>query len=158
MQGDTFTMLKLRTMDPDAEARRKEIIDLNERTGPLFKVESDPRVTRVGRWLRELSIDELPQLVNVLRGEMSLVGPRPALPAETALFDEELRRRHEVRPGMTGLWQVEARDKPSIYTYRRLDLFYVDNWTMAGDLAILARTAISIVTRGARRVLRTNHP
>ena len=77
-------MLKLRTMDPDAEARRKEIIDLNERTGPLFKVESDPRVTRVGRWLRELSIDELPQLVNVLRGEMSLVGPRPALPAETA--------------------------------------------------------------------------
>ena len=97
--GAVFTMLKLRTMDPDAEARRKEIIDLNERTGPLFKVESDPRVTRVGRWLRELSIDELPQLINVLRGEMSLVGPRPALPAETALFDEELRRRHEVRPG-----------------------------------------------------------
>lgn len=155
LDGRVFTMMKLRTMRPDAEARRQEIIDLNERTGPLFKVDHDPRVTRVGRWLRELSIDELPQLLNVLRGEMSLVGPRPALPAETALFDAELHRRHEVRPGMTGLWQIEARDKPSIYAYRRLDLHYVDSWTIGGDVAILARTAASVLFRGVRRLLPT---
>jgi exopolysaccharide biosynthesis polyprenyl glycosylphosphotransferase len=155
--GRTFTMLKLRTMAVDAEARRQELLDAhnNFRTGPLFKADVDPRVTRVGRWLRALSIDELPQLVNVLRGEMSLVGPRPALLEETEQFDDELRRsRSLVRPGMTGLWQVEAGDSPSIYLYRRLDLFYVENWSLAGDASILVRTAATVLVRGARRLLR----
>jgi exopolysaccharide biosynthesis polyprenyl glycosylphosphotransferase len=152
--GREFEMLKLRTMVPDAEDRRDALLDRNLRTGPLFKVDDDPRITRVGRWLRALSVDELPQLVNVLRGEMSLVGPRPALPAETALFDDELQRRHDVRPGMTGLWQVEARDNPSIYLYRNLDLFYVENWTLAGDVSILARTAGAVLVKGGRQLVR----
>jgi exopolysaccharide biosynthesis polyprenyl glycosylphosphotransferase len=153
--GRPFTILKLRTMGTDAEARRQELLDRNFRNGPLFKADVDPRVTRVGRWLRALSIDELPQLVNVLRGEMSLVGPRPALASETEQLDDELRRtRSLVRPGMTGLWQVEAGDSPSIYLYRRLDLFYVENWSLAGDLSILVRTAATVLVRGARRLLR----
>lgn len=153
--GARFTMLKLRTMVVDAEARRDELLEQNLRVGPLFKADVDPRVTPVGRWLRALSVDEIPQLFNVLRGEMSLVGPRPALPTEIAEFDDELRdRRHGVRPGMTGLWQVEARDNPSIYVYRRLDLFYVDNWTFVGDVSILARTAGSVLLRGSQRLLR----
>ncbi len=153
--GARFTMLKLRTMVLDAESIRDQLLEQNVRSGPLFKADVDPRITPVGRWLRALSIDEIPQLFNVLRGEMSLVGPRPALPTEIAEFDEELRdRRHDVRPGMTGLWQVEARDNPSIYVYRRLDLFYVDNWTLAGDVSILARTAGAVVLRGSQRILR----
>ena len=153
--GHEFTMFKLRTMVVDAEARQQELLDQNVRKGPLFKADVDPRITRVGRWLRALSIDELPQLVNVLRGEMSLVGPRPALPAETEQFDDELRRcRAAVRPGMTGLWQVEAGDSPSIYLYRRLDLYYVENWTVTGDLSILVRTTATVLVRGGRRLLR----
>jgi exopolysaccharide biosynthesis polyprenyl glycosylphosphotransferase len=153
--GHEFTMFKLRTMVVDAEARQQELLDQNVRKGPLFKADVDPRITRVGRWLRALSIDELPQLVNVLRGEMSLVGPRPALRAETEQFDDELRRcRAVVRPGMTGLWQVEAGDSPSIYLYRRLDLYYVENWTVAGDLSILVRTTATVLLRGGRRLLR----
>jgi lipopolysaccharide/colanic/teichoic acid biosynthesis glycosyltransferase len=113
----------------------------------LFKVTDDPRVTRVGRFLRASSFDELPQLVNVLRGEMSLVGPRPALPAEVAAFDHELLARLNVRPGVTGLWQVEARDNPSFHVYRRLDLYYVENWSMSLDVAILWGTAVSVVGR-----------
>jgi exopolysaccharide biosynthesis polyprenyl glycosylphosphotransferase len=152
--GVPFTVLKLRTMTVDAEARRDELLDRNERQGPLFKMTSDPRVTRVGRWLRELSLDELPQLVNVIRGDMSLVGPRPALAHETEQFDDELRRRTGIRPGVTGLWQVEAQDNPSIYVYRQLDLFYVDNWSVSSDLAILARTALMILGRPGRLMLR----
>src|SRR5205823_3441223 len=105
-------------------------VQSNERNGPLFKLSNDPRVTRVGRVLRATSLDELPQLINVLRGQMSLVGPRPALPTEMAQFDAELMQRTLVPAGMTGLWQVEARDNPSFDAYRRLDLFYVDNWSL----------------------------
>jgi lipopolysaccharide/colanic/teichoic acid biosynthesis glycosyltransferase len=145
--GRTFRLMKLRTMVPDAAARAKEIAALNERQGPLFKVTNDPRITRVGRFLRVSSIDELPQLINVLRGEMSLVGPRPALPSEVAQFDPDLLERSRVMPGITGLWQVEARDNPSFRAYRRLDLFYVDNWSVGLDLCIMGATARMLAAR-----------
>jgi exopolysaccharide biosynthesis polyprenyl glycosylphosphotransferase len=142
-----FTMLKFRTMVVDAEARLAALELDNQRRGPLFKLDVDPRVTRVGRFLRASSLDELPQLINVVRGEMSLVGPRPALPAEVAEFPIELRERHRVRPGITGLWQVEARDNPSFEAYQRLDLFYVENWSLALDLVILLGTAEQLLLR-----------
>ena len=107
----------------------------------------DPRVTRIGNFLRLTSLDEVPQLLNVVRGQMSIVGPRPALPSEVVDFDEELRRRELVKPGITGLWQVEARDSPSFDAYRRLDLFYVDNWTVVGDLEIMMDTAEHLLGR-----------
>jgi len=153
--GRPFELLKLRSMIPDAASRVGELATLNERSGPLFKVDRDPRVTRIGRLLRATSIDELPQLINVLRGEMSLVGPRPALPDEVAQFDDELQERASVLPGITGLWQVEARDNPSFHAYRRLDLFYVDNWSIAMDLAILLGTARVVLGKGLRSFLRT---
>jgi exopolysaccharide biosynthesis polyprenyl glycosylphosphotransferase len=145
--GSPFAVYKLRTMSVDAEARVATLEHDNERSGPLFKMEHDPRVTRVGRVLRLSSIDEIPQLLNVLRGEMSLVGPRPALPREVVQFDDELRRRELVKPGITGLWQVEARDSPSFDAYRRLDLFYVDNWTLFGDFDIMLDTFEHLVGR-----------
>jgi exopolysaccharide biosynthesis polyprenyl glycosylphosphotransferase len=147
-RGDeTFGMLKFRSMVVDAEARLTALSDGNQRTGPLFKLAVDPRVTRLGRFLRASSLDELPQLINVVKGEMSLVGPRPALPSEVAEFPIELRERHRVRPGITGLWQVEARDNPSFDAYQRLDLFYVENWSLALDLVILLGTAEQLVLR-----------
>jgi exopolysaccharide biosynthesis polyprenyl glycosylphosphotransferase len=147
-QGDSrFTMLKFRTMVVDAEARLAALELDNQRRGPLFKLDVDPRVTRVGRFLRTSSLDELPQLINVVRGEMSLVGPRPALPAEVAEFPIELRERHRVRPGISGLWQVEARDNPSFDAYQRLDLFYVENWSLALDLVVMLGTAEQLLLR-----------
>ncbi len=142
-----FVVYKLRTMtlrpDPDVD-----LSELNERTsGPLFKAAHDPRVTRVGAVLRGLSIDEIPQLFNVLAGTMSLVGPRPALPEEVAQFDLELMRRHAVKPGVTGLWQIEARDNPSFHAYRRLDLLYVDNLSIGLDLWILVATVPIVIAR-----------
>ena len=113
-------------------------------------MDRDPRVTRVGHFLRSSSIDELPQLLNVLRGEMSLVGPRPALPAEVARFDDALLGRSKVQPGITGLWQVEARDNPNFSAYRRLDLFYVENWSVTLDLVILLATAEQVIARLVR--------
>ncbi len=151
--GRTFTLLKLRTMAVDAEDRLEEVRNLNVRAGPLLKVERDPRVTRVGHFLRFTSIDELPQLFNVLKGQMSLVGPRPALEAEVASFDDELRERHNVLPGITGLWQVEARDNPSFSSYRRLDLFYVKNWSISLDLVILILTVQSVLVRAIKSVV-----
>jgi exopolysaccharide biosynthesis polyprenyl glycosylphosphotransferase len=145
--GREFSCLKFRTMVTDAEARLEALEAENRRSGPLFKMKDDPRITRVGRLLRESSLDELPQLINVLRGEMSLVGPRPALPKEIEKFDEDLRERVKVRPGLTGLWQVEARDNPSFDAYRRLDLYYVDNWSLSLDFVILVATAEHVVTR-----------
>ncbi|CAN5681616.1 sugar transferase [soil metagenome] len=145
--GETFPMYKFRTMVMDAEARLAKLAENNERKGPLFKMDHDPRVTRVGRFLRATSLDELPQLLNVLRGSMSLVGPRPALPAEVAAFPADLHDRHQVQPGITGLWQVEARDNPSFEAYRRLDLFYVENWSIALDFIILLATIDHIVFR-----------
>jgi exopolysaccharide biosynthesis polyprenyl glycosylphosphotransferase len=138
--GRLFTVLKLRTMSVDAEDRMDEVAEGNYRNGPLFKMEHDPRVTRVGRILRSLSIDELPQLMNVLRGQMSLVGPRPALPSEVEHFHGRLRERTRVLPGITGLWQVEARDNPSFHAYERLDLYYVENWSIGLDLMIVVAT------------------
>ena len=146
--GRTFTLLKVRTMVVDAEERLEDLRADNERQGGvLFKMQADPRVTRLGRLLRRSSLDELPQLINVLRGDMSIVGPRPALPEETARFSERLRRRASVRPGITGLWQVEARDSPNFRTYERLDLFYVENWTVALDLAIIVTTVPAVLSR-----------
>ncbi len=149
--GTVFDMLKLRSMVCDAEKQVVDLRDLNHRDGPLFKNDGgDPRITRVGRVIRALSIDELPQLLNVLRGEMSLVGPRPALPQEVEEFDAELQSRSRAKPGITGLWQVEARDKPSFSAYRRLDLFYIDNWSLMLDLLILVMTVQSVIGRGFR--------
>jgi exopolysaccharide biosynthesis polyprenyl glycosylphosphotransferase len=146
--GELFTMIKLRTMIPDAEKVRDALAQDNERAGgPLFKLDRDPRRTRAGRLLEAASIDELPNLFNVLRGEMSLVGPRPALASEVAEFDEDLMARQSVPPGITGLWQVEARDNPSFYAYKRLDIFYVENWSLTLDIAIIVATAKSVLFR-----------
>jgi exopolysaccharide biosynthesis polyprenyl glycosylphosphotransferase len=148
--GRLFEVLKFRTMVPDASEKLAGLVESNERNGPLFKLSNDPRVTRVGKVLRATSLDELPQLINVLRGQMSLVGPRPALPTEVAQFDDELMERTSMPAGITGLWQVEARDNPSFDAYRRLDLFYVDNWSVMMDLAILVSTAGVVLGRAAR--------
>jgi exopolysaccharide biosynthesis polyprenyl glycosylphosphotransferase len=138
--GRLFQVIKFRTMVVNAEKQLAALSKQNERHGPLFKMVNDPRVTGLGRFLRRSSLDELPQLINVLKGEMSLVGPRPALPSEVEHFSIELRARERVLPGITGLWQVEARDNPSFEAYRRLDLFYVENWSITLDLLILLGT------------------
>jgi exopolysaccharide biosynthesis polyprenyl glycosylphosphotransferase len=145
--GQHFRLWKFRTMAVDAEQRMAALAATNERSGPLFKMAADPRVTRFGRWLRDSSLDELPQLFNVLRGEMSLVGPRPALPSEVEQFSADVRMRELVPPGITGLWQVEARDNPSFEAYRRLDLFYVENWSTTLDLLIVLATIEHIASR-----------
>ncbi len=148
--GEPFTMWKLRTMVADAEARREELTAANEQDGPLFKMRRDPRVTRVGRFLRRSSLDELPQLVNVVRGEMSLVGPRPPLPDEVAQYDEVATRRLAVKPGLTGLWQISGRSDLSWDESVALDLRYADNWSIGGDIDLLARTFRAVVDgRGA---------
>ncbi|MGH3735445.1 MAG: sugar transferase [Micromonosporaceae bacterium] len=146
-EGKQFRVWKFRTMYTDAEDRLAHLVDQNETDGLLFKIKQDPRITPLGRWLRRTSIDELPQLINVLRGEMSLVGPRP-LPAEDGDFLGDVRRRLLVRPGITGLWQVSGRSDLSWDDAVRLDLYYVDNWSLAFDLVILWRT-ISAVVRSA---------
>ena len=138
--GGEFGMLKFRSMVTDAEALLVKLAQRNESDGMMFKMSEDPRITPPGRWLRRLSIDELPQLLNVLRGEMSLVGPRPALPSEVSRYDTDVSRRLRVRPGITGLWQVSGRSDLSWEDTVRLDLYYVDNWSMLQDLTILART------------------
>ncbi len=145
--GDTFQLYKLRTMVQDAEERLAELQAHNEAAGPMFKMTDDPRVTRVGKVLRATSIDELPQLFNVIKGDMSLVGPRPALPNEADQWDEALWERLRVQPGITGMWQVSGRYTASLETYARLDLYYVDNWSLVTDLAILARTVGVVVKR-----------
>jgi exopolysaccharide biosynthesis polyprenyl glycosylphosphotransferase len=146
--GREFTVLKFRTMVADAEARRLELLAANDNDGVLFKIREDPRVTRVGRRLRRYSLDELPQLFNVLRGEMSLVGPRPPLPEEVAQYGGDVYRRLVVKPGLTGLWQVSGRSDLSWEESVRLDLRYVDNWTLALDLQIMWKTW-SAVVRGS---------
>lgn len=150
--GRPFTVYKLRTMHEDAEARVAELAAANEREGPLFKLGDDPRVTAVGKALRAAYLDELPQLLNVLRGDMSLVGPRPALPEEMEQFSEGLRDRASVRPGITGLWQVEAGDKPYFFAYERLDLYYVENWSVSLDLAVLLATAEVLAAKAMQAV------
>ena len=147
--GASFELWKFRTMRPDAEAHLEELRSaLGD--GPLFKLRDDPRVTRAGRLLRRTSLDELPQLWNVLLGEMSLVGPRPALPNEVAEFDDLTLRRLRVRPGITGLWQVSGRADASFATYSRMDAFYAENWTLLGDLRILLKTIpVVFASKGA---------
>lgn len=147
-EGRAFRIYKFRTMVVDAERRKAELIGANDFDGVLFKMRKDPRVTAVGERLRRWSVDELPQLVNVFRGEMSLVGPRPALPAEAAEYAEHVRRRLVVKPGLTGLWQVNGRSDLSWEESVRLDLRYVENWSFALDLQILWKT-ISVIFRGS---------
>lgn len=138
--GRSFTLFKFRTMVPDAEVQKAELAKLNETNAVLFKIRNDPRVTPVGAWLRRWSVDELPQLINVLRGDMSLVGPRPALPEEAALYRDHVRRRLVVRPGLTGLWQINGRSDLSWDESVRLDLRYVENWSFLLDVQILWKT------------------
>ncbi|MFZ9690090.1 MAG: sugar transferase [Phycisphaerales bacterium] len=145
--GRRFVLLKFRTMVPNAESLRPALAGRNEADGPLFKIRDDPRVTRLGSRLRRTSLDELPQLWNVLRGDMSLVGPRPALPAEVTAWPADLHRRLDVRPGLTGPWQVAGRAAASFEDYRRHDLAYVDGRTLLGDVGLLLRT-IPAVLRG----------
>jgi exopolysaccharide biosynthesis polyprenyl glycosylphosphotransferase len=148
--GTRFTMWKFRSMVADAEALRPALAAADEQDGPMFKIRRDPRVTRVGRLLRRTSLDELPQLVNVLRGEMSLVGPRPPLPEEVAAYDPVALRRLLVKPGVTGLWQVGGRSDLSWDESLALDLRYTDNWSVTTDLDVLARTFRAVVEgRGA---------
>lgn len=148
--GRPFTIWKLRTMRAGAEAERDRIAHLNEHDGLLFKIRHDPRITPVGSFLRRFSIDEVPQLWNVLRGDMSLVGPRPALPDEVGRYTDVVRRRLLVKPGLTGLWQVSGRADLPWQQGLELDLYYVDNRSLTGDLAILCRTATAVLRgRGA---------
>jgi exopolysaccharide biosynthesis polyprenyl glycosylphosphotransferase len=145
--GKPFTMLKFRTMVVDAEERLADLRVYNQGAGPLFKLANDPRITRLGRFLRRTSLDELPQLLNVARGDMSLVGPRPALPAETAVYSEWVWRRLHVKPGLTGLWQVSGRSQLTWEESIRVDLEYVNNWNLLLDLRILARTLRAVLAR-----------
>jgi exopolysaccharide biosynthesis polyprenyl glycosylphosphotransferase len=145
LKGKPFPMLKFRSMVADADKRVEALLHANEGSGPLFKLRSDPRVTRVGRFLRRTSLDELPQLVNVLLGQMSLVGPRPALEREVVQYSPHEGRRLYVKPGITGLWQVSGRSNLSWEDSVRLDLLYVDHWTLRADMKILARTLKTLV-------------
>jgi exopolysaccharide biosynthesis polyprenyl glycosylphosphotransferase len=148
--GRHFTVWKFRTMVRDAESRLASLMHLNEQDGVLFKMRNDPRVTRVGRVLRRWSLDELPQLWNVLRGDMSLVGPRPPIPSEVARYADGIHRRLLVKPGMTGLWQVSGRAELLWEEAVRLDLHYVEHWSLSMDAVILGRTCMAVVRqRGA---------
>jgi exopolysaccharide biosynthesis polyprenyl glycosylphosphotransferase len=140
LHGRRFTLFKFRTMVLDAEARLDELADRSEVSGAAFKITDDPRITRSGRWLRRMSLDEVPQLWNVLRGEMSLVGPRPALPREVDEYDLWHRRRLSMKPGLTGLWQVSARRSADFDNWAQLDLSYIDRWSLWLDIKILAKT------------------
>jgi exopolysaccharide biosynthesis polyprenyl glycosylphosphotransferase len=149
-EGEQFACLKFRTMVVDAEDRLAELHLLAGYEAGLFKMKDDPRITKPGKWLRRYSLDELPQLFNVWRGEMSLVGPRPPLPREVASYETDVLRRLRVRPGMTGLWQVSGRSDLSWAEAVRLDLYYVDNWSMLQDISILGRTVGAVFgSRGA---------
>jgi exopolysaccharide biosynthesis polyprenyl glycosylphosphotransferase len=140
LKGRRFKCYKLRTMVKDADLQKHKLRGANERNGPFFKLANDPRVTRIGRWLRKTSLDELPQLFNVLRGEMSLVGPRPHPVDDYELYSIEHLRRLDVRPGLTGLWQVTARKDPSFDTNMALDLEYIENWSLGLDFKIILET------------------
>jgi exopolysaccharide biosynthesis polyprenyl glycosylphosphotransferase len=148
VRGQTFRMLKFRSMTSDAHDRLQEVLESQGQgdVGLFYKPKNDPRVTPVGRFIRKHSIDELPQLFNVLRGEMSLVGPRPQIDQEVALYDRKAHRRLLVKPGLTGLWQVSGRSELTPEEGIRMDVYYVENWTLFGDLVILARTARVVLT------------
>jgi lipopolysaccharide/colanic/teichoic acid biosynthesis glycosyltransferase len=147
LHGKRFRFFKFRTMVEEADTLRGALLHLNERKGNLFKMSNDPRVTRLGRILRRYSLDELPQFFSVLTGQMSVIGPRPCLPCEYARFTKEQRKRVEMLPGITGLWQVEARNHPSADAYHKLSRFYVENWSLLLDLKILVKT-VRVVAEG----------
>jgi exopolysaccharide biosynthesis polyprenyl glycosylphosphotransferase len=138
--GRSFHVLKFRSMVEGAEQMQADLEDLNEADGPLFKVKRDPRVTRVGKWLRRTSIDELPQLINVIRGEMSIVGPRPGTPEEVAQYEPWQMQRISVLPGITGLWQVSGRSDVPFEEMVLLDIFYIENWSLDLEIRILLQT------------------
>ena len=148
LNGRLFTLYKFRSMYEDAESRLEELREKNEMKGPAFKMQNDPRVTGIGKWLRKYSIDELPQLWNILRGDMSFVGPRPPVPGEVNLYQRKYRRRLSMRPGLTCTWQVTGRNKISDFdSWVELDLEYIDNWSLTRDFLLLIRT-IPVVLRG----------
>ena len=151
LQGRKFPMLKFRSMCIDAEKKKADLMHLNEMQGPVFKIKHDPRITRIGRFIRKTSIDELPQLFNVLAGQMSLVGPRPPLPSEVAQYKPRHRRRPSVRPGITGLWQVSGRNEISDFDeWMALDLKYIDTWSLWLDIKILLKTLpVVLLHKGA---------
>ncbi len=145
LNGRAFVMYKFRTMQRDAEDRRAEIAHLNESDGPVFKIRRDPRITRIGSILRRWSLDELPQLFNVLKGDMSIVGPRPPIPAEVAEYDRWQRRRLSMRPGLTCLWQIMGRHHIGFDEWMRLDLYYIDHWSLTLDALIVAKTVPTVL-------------
>lgn len=152
LNGRTFVLLKFRSMIKDAEKQLGELVSRNEMNGPVFKIRNDPRITRVGKWIRRLSIDELPQLINVLKGDMSLVGPRPPLPEEVSLYIRKHRRRLSMRPGLTCIWQTSGRNEIQDFeTWASLDLEYIDNWSLKKDFELLLKTVPAVLSGfGAR--------
>jgi len=151
LNGRTFTLYKFRSMVMDAEAKQHQVAALNQMAGPMFKAENDPRITSIGTFIRKWSLDELPQFYNVLRGDMSLVGPRPSLPKEISQFEAWQKRRLSVRPGMTGLWQVSGRNNIQDFDeWMKLDLQYIDTWSIISDLKIVGKTLPAVlIGRGA---------
>lgn len=145
LNGRVFNMLKFRTMVKDADAMKSELMHLNEVSGPVFKIRHDPRITRIGRTLRKFSLDELPQFINVLKGDMSVVGPRPPIPSEVEGYDIWQRRRLSVRPGITCLWQVSGRNRVDFENWVNLDLEYIDNWSWTLDFKIMLRTIPAVI-------------
>ena len=146
LHGKPFDMLKFRSMVVNAEELRAKLEALNEQTGPVFKIKNDPRITGIGRFIRKYSIDELPQLLNVLRGEMSVVGPRPPLPKEVEKYAAWQRRRLSVRPGLTCIWQVSGRNQISFEEWMYLDMQYIDNWSLMTDLRLILKTVPVVLT------------
>jgi len=151
MNGRKFTLLKFRSMVVGAEEMQDELLDFNEMDGPVFKIKNDPRLTRIGRFLRKTSLDELPQLINVLKGDMSVVGPRPPIPGEVTNYETWQRRRLSMRPGVTCFWQISGRNKISFEEWMKLDLEYIDNWSLCLDFKILLKTIpVVLFGTGAR--------
>lgn len=150
LHGVCFDLLKFRSMVVNAEALKDKLMKQNEQTGPVFKMKNDPRITGIGAFIRRYSIDELPQLVNILRGDMTIVGPRPAVPKEVAQYKAWQRRRLSVRPGLTCYWQVGGRNSIGFEDWMRLDLRYVDNWNLAVDMQLILQTFPAVLAgRGA---------
>ena len=152
LNGRHFIMLKFRTMVEHAERLLPDLLSQNEMSGPAFKMRHDPRVTRIGRFLRRFSLDELPQLINVLRGDMSLVGPRPPLPGEVSLYERKHRKRLSMRPGLTCIWQISGRNEiPNFEDWANLDLEYIDNWSLRKDFALILRTIPAVLLGSGAR-------